>query len=118
MFGAIAAKPFDAANRTRIATNKRLRLTLASQAVRKGPHSMTTMANRVTNWPALDTAMPRSRASAGSKPTIRNSVVTITKAATARMGMEAPPERDTEGGEYVVVVIAWFQNQTVHRIKE
>lgn len=117
MFGASAARPFDAANRTRIATNRRLRSTLASQAVRKGPHSMTTKANIVTNWPAVETAMPSSRASAGSRPTIRNSVVTITKAAMARIGMAAPPERGREG-EMVVVVIAGFQKYKVHPNQE
>jgi hypothetical protein len=91
MFCATAASALVAANSTSTATNSFLRSTLASHAVRNGPHTMTTTANSVTSWPAVATVMDRSRASAGSKPTIRNSVVTITNAAMARIVMDSAP---------------------------
>ncbi|RYE94895.1 MAG: hypothetical protein EOO78_24735, partial [Oxalobacteraceae bacterium] len=40
---------------------------------------------------SVATVMDRSRASAGSRPTIRNSVVTMTNAAMARIVMESVP---------------------------
>src|SRR3990167_3708375 len=49
--------------------------------------SMTVKANSVTSWPAAAIETPRSRARAGSRPIIRNSVVTIKKAEMARMIM-------------------------------
>ncbi|KWD15768.1 hypothetical protein WM34_18020 [Burkholderia ubonensis] len=45
-------------------------------------------ANGVTSCPAVEIEMRRSRASAGSKPTIRNSVVTMTNAEIASSAMD------------------------------
>ena len=89
--GATAASALEPANSRAMATNRRLRPTGASQAVSGGPASATTRANSVTSWPAAAALVPRSRASAGSRPTIRNSVVTMTKAATASTAVAALP---------------------------
>ena len=72
-------------------------------AVSGGPNSITVKANRVTSSPALEIEMPRSRASAGSRPMMRNSVVTITNPARARMAMDrpAPVERSLAAADVV-----------------
>jgi len=61
---------------------------------------MTVNANRVTSPPAAATDTSRSRANAGSRPTIRNSVVTITKAETASSQTQSapPPAPERESG--------------------
>ncbi|MCY1179035.1 hypothetical protein D9M73_194130 [compost metagenome] len=51
---------------------------------------MTVNAKSVTSWPATGIEICRSRARAGSNPIIRNSVVTMTNAATASSAMEKP----------------------------
>src|SRR5690606_18536232 len=84
IFGANAAKVLDAANTSKMATNKRLRSTCDNSAVNTGPNSITVKANKVTSCPAAEMETPRSRDKAGNSPTIRYSVVTITNAATAR----------------------------------
>ncbi|MNV71335.1 hypothetical protein D3C71_1643480 [compost metagenome] len=91
IFGAMAATALDAANSTSTPRNMRLRSTWARRAVSGGPNSITTTANSVTSWPALATEIDRSLASAGSRPTMRNSVVTITKAAIARISVDRRP---------------------------
>lgn len=114
MLGAAAASALAAAKTSRIATNRRLRSTCDSAAVSKGPDSITVNANRVTSWPAADTEMDRSRASSGSSPTIRNSVETMTKAATARMAMESVAERaGTDGDAREVSSMDGFKSKTV-----
>lgn len=55
-----------------------------------GPKIITVKANRVTNCPATEIEIPRSLARAGSKPTIRNSVVTMRKAEEAKIAMLSP----------------------------
>ena len=67
--------------------NNRLRSRWANAAVKTGPASMTVKANSVTNWPAIEIDISRSWLSAGSNPTMRNSVVTIRNAEKARMAM-------------------------------
>ena len=89
-FGASAASALAPAKTSRMATNRRLRSTCASAAVSGGPASMTVKANSATSCPACGTDTPKSRASAGIRPTIRNSVETMTKAARARMMMAGP----------------------------
>ena len=82
-----AASALAAAKTSKMPMNRRLRSRCANAAVNSGPASITVNANRVTNCPASDMEIPRSWLSAGSKPTIRNSVVTIKKAENARMAM-------------------------------
>ncbi|KVN67930.1 hypothetical protein WM03_31735 [Burkholderia ubonensis] len=71
-----------------------MRSTCDKAAVRNGPNSITVNANGVTSFPAVEIEMRRSRASAGSKPTIRNSVVTMTNAEIAGSAMD----RGVRGG--------------------
>ena len=61
-------------------------------AVKNGPNSITVKANSVTSCPAAATETLKSRASAGNRPRIRYSVVTMTKAATAMIRI-CRPER-------------------------
>ena len=96
-FGASAARALDSANTTSTPMNSALRSRCDSQAVSGGPNSITVKANRVTSWPASEIEMPRSRDKAGSRPTIRNSVVTMMKAATARIRMGSAPDDDDAG---------------------
>ncbi|MNH25191.1 hypothetical protein D3C79_851670 [compost metagenome] len=87
MFGAMAASALAAANKARMAANS-LRLSRwASAAVSGGPASMTVKANSVISCPALEIDTSRSLASPGSRPTIKNSVVTIRKAEVARINV-------------------------------
>ncbi|KAG1390454.1 hypothetical protein G6F59_015198 [Rhizopus arrhizus] len=88
MFGAIAATALDTPNSTSTPINRRLRSTLAINAVSSGPVAATVKATSVTSRPACDTVTFRSRASPGSRPTIRNSVVRIVKPAaeSSRIG--------------------------------
>ncbi|KVM56639.1 hypothetical protein WJ58_13160 [Burkholderia ubonensis] len=65
-----------------------MRSTCDKAAVRNGPNSITVNANSVTSCPAVEIEMRRSRASAGSKPTVRNSVVTMTNAEIAGSAMD------------------------------
>lgn len=80
---ATAASALAAANSSRQATNSRLRSTPASAAVRNGPKAATLKANRLTSRPAWATLTWRSAASAGSRPTMTNSVVRMVKPAAA-----------------------------------
>ena len=87
-FGDQAATALETAKMSRIATKSFLRSICDSQAVSTGPNSITTTAKSVTSCPAVETETTRSRASAGRRPTIMNSVVTMTNAAIARITME------------------------------
>ncbi|MNR45037.1 hypothetical protein D3C85_1638470 [compost metagenome] len=79
----MAARALDAANTSKMPTNRRLRSKRAAQAVRNGPKQATVKANRVTSKPAWDTLTSRSRAMPGSRPTMTNSVVSTVKPAAA-----------------------------------
>ena len=112
MLGASAARALDRANTTRIATNSFLRSRCDSQAVSGGPNSMTVKANSVTSWPAAEIEIPRSRDSAGSRPTIRYSVVTMTKAAIARIRIEMAAPGWVVSCAARVVVAGWDMNSS------
>jgi hypothetical protein len=75
---------FDAAKISRITTKSRFRSTCERRAVRKGPHIVTVKAKRLTSQPAWESVIPRSRASSGRSPMMRNSVVMRTKPDSAR----------------------------------
>ncbi|KVO31482.1 hypothetical protein WJ74_21910 [Burkholderia ubonensis] len=65
-----------------------MRSTCDKAAVRNGPNSIIVNANSVTSCPAVEIEMRRSRASAGRKPAIRKSVVTMTNAEIASSAMD------------------------------
>ncbi|KPY07795.1 LysR family transcriptional regulator [Pseudomonas coronafaciens pv. oryzae] len=85
-----AASALEAANISRMTINVRLRSRCESMAVSGGPNSITVKAKSVTSKPAVEIEIPRSRANDGSSPIMRNSVVTITKPAKARIAMDKP----------------------------
>ncbi|MNG13160.1 hypothetical protein D3C84_968210 [compost metagenome] len=88
MFGAIAARALAVAKISMMMMNRRLRSMCASAAASGGPNSITVKANKVTSWPAVEIEISRSRARAGNRPMMRNSVVTMTKAAIASKVIE------------------------------
>src|SRR3989344_1452802 len=107
MFEDSAARALANAKTSRIAINSFFLSKWARAAVRGGPKSMTVKANSVTSWPAAAIDTPRSRARAGSRPMIRNSVVTIKKAEMARMIMlNAEPAAG----------ITWGRGESIARI--
>src|SRR3989338_3611133 len=107
MFDDSAARPLANAKTSSIAINSFFLSRWARAAVSGGPKSMTVKANSVTSWPAAAIETPRSRARAGSRPIIRNSVVTIKKAEMARMIMLS--EEPAAG-------IAWGRGDSIARI--
>ncbi len=99
-----AASALEAAKISRMTMNVRLRSRCESMAVSGGPKSITVKANSVTSKPAVEMEIPRSRAIEGNRPMMRNSVVTITKPARARIAMDkpAPVELSLRAPEAVV----------------
>ncbi|MNP04363.1 hypothetical protein D3C76_962750 [compost metagenome] len=88
MFGASAARVLARPNRISTEINSLRRSKRAKYAVRNGPKAATVKANRVTSRPACGMLTSRSRAMAGNRPTMTNSVVsTVNPAAdNRRMG--------------------------------
>lgn len=120
MLGAIAATAFETTKTSRIPTNSCFRSRCDRAAVRGGPNSITVKANKVTNWPAVEIDISRSRARAGRIPRMMYSVVTIRNAATARRKIERPgfgmPSRSVDEGkaEEVVCIDDHHGNEDAH----
>src|SRR5476651_2057858 len=97
IFGANAATVLATPNMIRIEINSLRRSNLAKYAVRNGPNAATVKANKVTSNPAWGIVTSRSRASAGNRPTMMNSVVSTVKPAAdnRRMGRSMWNSRKT-----------------------
>ena len=81
MLGASAATTLETPNMISTEMNRRLRSKREKYAVRNGPKQATVKANSVTSKPAWGMVTARSRAMAGSRPTMTNSVVSTVKPA-------------------------------------
>ena len=71
-----------------MATKRRFLSRCETSAVRGGPNNVTVKANNVTSKPAVEVEIDRSVATPGRRPTMTNSVVTMTKADMVRSGTE------------------------------
>ncbi|MNE51309.1 hypothetical protein D3C80_1459320 [compost metagenome] len=88
IFGANAARVLARPNMISTEMNSLRRSKRAQYAVKNGPKAATVKANKVTSKPACGMLTSRSRAIAGNRPTMTNSVVSTVKPAAdnRRMG--------------------------------